>query len=398
MNMTNSLMTKRLANIALASFLVLLPQPLLAKDETQATVDVSTQIGYSRNPYGGNTNDAGSGFVQFAIAPKLVIASPTRQWTFDGDVQLEQYFRNYSLIDNYRGGISYQARNSAYLSTKARLQYEDQLIGAFTSSVLGDSTPVVPVTGDDLGVFGQRSRRRSVSGSAGADIALSPQSQLSISGFGAYAAYSRLSTLSDYRSYGGSIGYSRAISTYTKLGVNVGASLTDYTGSRPSSSAYFTEASFSTRITPQLTLDGAIGATLIDDGIRGTRVSPSGNINLCRIGEQTRLCIQARRSALPSGIVGTQIQTSAGVSYNYRLSRKDSIGANLSYNRTDGQAAVLAAGNQYFSSSLSYGRRLDDRFQLTGSGFYRVIFGGTTKRGDDYGGLAGISYRFGDLR
>ena len=187
--------------------------------------------------------------------------------------------------------------------------------------------------------------------------------------------------------YGATLGYSRAISTVTQVGARVSAQYIDY-DSGGNASIYQPQITASSRLSPRWRIAGGLGLLLLRNDVFGRRDSStgvSGDVNLCRDGERTDLCLTANSDAAPSAQGVATRRFGVGGNYLYRFNEDDSASVRVDYTRvTSNQLLGLSDRYSYLNASGNYQRRFATR-----------IFGGVTagyrKSLDAFGGPEDVS-------
>ena len=427
-----------LAAIAVAA--VALPPAALAQSENRFSADISATAGYSNNPFAVAGDDTGSALVSLDIVPRYQRLTERSTLTVSGDIGLQQYLKRFGRNDSYAASVDYQLRTSERVTAHTRVDLSDGVLGAFNSyqpvttgigtvgattgtatgtSATGTTTPpVLPATaiGDvvplsDIGLFGFRNRRRLGRVSGDVSLGLSARDTLTVSGYAEAARYTALPDFSNYEGYSGSLAYSRRVSDRLTVGLRGSASAYDYRSSNSNSRVFPIEGTFSGRLSAVWTVDGALGATFVDSGTVGStrQTSVSGNVNLCRQGQLSTMCVQAARQVSPTGLVGTQYVTSVSANWSKQLSNRDSVSLTGSYSKVGGDddrnrlvtPGGLPLQTQYAQAVVGYNRQLRERLHFVASANYRKLLdsnSGNFGRTGDYGGQLGLSYRIGDVR
>ena len=353
------------------------------------------------------------------------------------DADIQQYLHRYGNNVNYAGAVDYRGRPSERVTAHARIDLSSAVLGSFNNyfplaNAVGASVPgvgdpgirtgatgaagttgtgLVPITGvaplvsyTDIGLYGLRNRRRSARASGDLGIALSARDLLNVNGYAELSRYSGFAG-SDYEDYGGGIGYQRRLSSRLSVGVTGSVSNYSYHTLYPSSQIYSIEATASATLSDRWKADGALGVSFIESGGVGSarNTSLAGNLDLCRQGAHSSLCLQASRQASPTGLVGTQYVSTAGLSWNRQLNEQQTLALSATYSKVGGNQTLIAGGvpleNEFVQAVATYSRRLRERLSLVASAQYRdLLGGGALGRAADYGGQIGLSYRFGDRR
>jgi len=274
--------------------------------------------------------------------------------------------------------------------------------GGTSTSPVPTLPSIVPVT--DIGLFGLRSRRNLARLSGDLSVGLSSRDSLTFSAYAEAARYKANTPLGNYDAFSGSVGYSRQVTDRLRVGVRASASTFNYKVDNSKSRVFPIEVTVSGRLSEQWTIDGAAGATFINNNSVGStsKTSLSGNLSLCRRGQRTTLCILGARQASPTGFIGTQYVTSAGLNWSTRLNERSNLSFSADYSKVGVGSVPLAAArafqSEFAQAVVSYDRRISQRLRLVASANYRQLLSDSTGRPKDFGGQIGISYRLGDPR
>ena len=431
------MMSARRISRVLAATLAVLPSAVLAQSEERFGTDISATAGYSNNPFAYGDGDSGTGVIGLDILPSYQILTARSTATISGAINLQQYLRRYGRNDSYSGAVDYVLRPSERVTAHGRIDLSSAVIGFFNNSlpifagpglvgtptgvpgivpITPGITPVIPTVGigtvplSDIGLFGFRNRRKLARASGDVSTGLSARDSLTVSGYAEAARYRGLQRFGDYEAYSGSLGYSRQVSERFNVGVRGSASFFNYRQANSDTRAYPVEATVSGRLSALWSINGALGVTFVDsDAIGSTRkTSLSGSVNLCRRGELSTMCFQAARSVSPTGLVGTQYVTSAGLNWSKQLSERENLSLGLSYSKIGGdeirliqngvQMGGLPLQNEFAQGTVGYDRQISQRLRFIASANYSKLLGGNAGRPDNYGGQIGLSYHLGDVR
>lgn len=415
--------------------LVALPTAALA-GEGRFSTDVAVTAGYSHNPFTLSDGSTDSAVVSLDVLPRYQWLTERSTTTLSGAVSLQQYLRRYPFTDNYSAAVDHSQRLSERVTAHGRVDLSSTVLGGFNSylPVASPTTPVGTAPGvgailpgtttgtatgtvvatpiassfpalTDIGLFGTRSRRQLARFSGDLSASLSARDSLTGSAFFEAARYNRALLAADYEGYGGSLGYSRRVSDRWTVGLRGSGSHFNYRGRDSDSTVYSLEGTFSGRLSAVWSVDGSLGASFVDSGAVGStrRTSVSGSVNVCRRGERSLMCAQLSRQVAPTGLVGTQYVTAAGLNWSTRLSERENLSLSANYSKIGSDRTALLLGAQrlrteFVQAVAGYDRQLRERLRFVASANYRQLLSGGPGRVSDYGGQVGLSYRFGDPR
>jgi len=414
---------------ALAGALVAFPSAALAQSEERLSADVSATAGYSNNPFSLTGDDTGSALLALTVSPRFQILTQRSTWSISGNANFQQYLRRYGRNESYSGAVDYQLRPRENITAHANLNLESSVLGSFggyqpaplvastgttgTGTTIGTTTTSLPATTatslvpiTDIGLYGLRNRRRLARLSGDVSFGLSARDTLIVSGYGEAARYSSLPQFGNYEAYSGSLNYTRRLNERFTAGIRASASTYNYRSANTDTRAFPIEATLSGRLSALWSVDGALGVTFIDSAAVGStrKTSLSGNVNLCRRGELSQLCLQAARQASPTGFAGTQYATTAGATWTRRLSERENLTLSGNYSKVgSANAGLLIPGalplqNEFAQANASYDRQVSERVRFVASAHYGQLLGGNVDRPADFGGQVGLSYRIGDRR
>ena len=437
-------MRRSLAPGAALALALAAPVAAGAQTESRVSADVSASLGYSNNPFTDFGGSTGAALATVDIAPRYQLLTERSTVTVSADANFQQYLRRYGHNDSYLGAVDYQGRPSEHLAAHARLDLSSSVLGAFNSSlplgVGGSFAPITlaPTTGTDaaaigagattlqpvtvvspltpyadVGLFGLRNRRRTGRASGDLSFTLSSRDSLSVSAYGEVTRYHDLRD-GDYEGFGGSLGYQRQVSARLGIGLTGSASTYNYHGNLPDNQIYSVQATASARLSDVWSASGGLGVSFVNggNGRSTSSTSLSGNVDLCRRGPHSSMCLQASRQVAPTGLAGSQYVTTAGLTWTRQLDEKQNLSLSGTYSKV-GNDTLLASGpvlpvangfsyqNEYVQAAAGYTRRLAPRLRLAASVNYRQLLGDNNRqagRPADYGGQIGLSYRLGDSR
>lgn len=419
--------------LALCAATVAMPA-LAQTSEKRLSADVAGTLGYANNPFATTGSDTGAAFAAVDIRPQLRILRENSTLTISAQANVQQYFNRYNRSDNYSGGLDYAFRPTEHSNAHLFANVQSSLIGSTndvsnqfatvtpidTTTTVTPTVGLVPITpinalpvnaGTDIALFGTGARRRTINGGGDITAVLSARDIVTASAFVVDSRFSNtgatdstIGAFGDYFGYGGTVGYSRQLSEYVQAGLQGSVGRYDYTIVGGDTTVYSIQATTSARINTYWQLNGAVGVSFVNREIGGSEAAVSGSLSLCRRGIRSVYCLNANRAVQPTGSLGTQISTSAGGSYSYRLTERSNIGASADYSRNSNPtglgdlANTLGTSNEFVRTSVTYDRQLRQRLRFIASASYRKIFGGNLDRPSDFGGQVGLAIRLGDIR
>lgn len=403
------------------------------------SVDVFASVGYASNPFLVADGSTSAGFLEVSATPRFVLIDEQGATSIQAFFRHSQYHREFGSSQNYGIQADSNRQLTEKLSARAFAGFDSSILGerGFRNNLLGAEPvtipavqPTNPVPGaqpvpapppqptvvlptdifTDVGLIGLRTRQNQFRAGGGLSYQISSIDSISAdaniirSDFGSGRVEQ---LLTDYLGYGASLGYSRALSTQTQVGARLSAQKADYDEPGFSSNVYQPQLTISSRVSPLWTVSAAAGLLFIKTRTplgSSDSTGLSGNINGCRAGEASNLCLAAYRDASATGIGGVSKTLGSSVSYSYRLNQTDSVRADASYSKSDLTGTVrndeLARrfSSSYVNANVSYDRAFSRR--LTGGATlgYRDIFDSGFETSADVTGQVYIRARFGDIQ
>lgn len=414
------------------------------------SVDVFASAGFTSNAFLVDDGSTSTGFVEASVQPRFVLLDEQGATSIQGFARNTQYLERFGSSQSYGVQADSNRRLTETLSARAYGGFESIILGerGFRNELLGVEPvtvpavqPIDPVPGaqplpvpppqptavlptdvfTDVGLIGLRTRQNQFRAGGGLSYQLSTVDSVSVDANVIRSDYGNDNNdddnvnarqfLSDHLGYGATLGYSRALSEQTQVGARLSAQKGDYDEPGFSSSVYQPQLTISTRVSPLWTVSGAAGLMFVKSRTPfGTSNSTglSGNVNGCRRGETSNLCLSAYRDATATGIGGVSKVLGADVNYSYRLNQTDSLRASASYSKSDltGDLSRVVQDNElarrfsssYVNANVSYDRAFSRR--LTGGATlgYRDVFDSGFETSGDISGQVFIRARFGDIQ
>lgn len=383
--------------------------PGSAQAETRAWIDTSVRAQIASNPYlvSGPNTSATSGII--SLSPGVKFVDGVKTITLNGDYTHTEFSRRYRSSDNFNASASLTQQLSPRLGYNASLRYDNSIVGAndvLTFGVNPIPGGVLPPLPSDIALNGLRQRRHSINGGLGLDYTASTRDSLQFQGGFAIVRFPTGSGASEYDSSSGSVGYKRVLNSRTTVGLDVSLSRADYRAtSLGDATTISPQATFSTKFGTAWSLSASLGVSYSRiSGLVGKsgQYSAAGNLNLCNTASYSKLCLFASRSVQPTSFGNTvRPQTSVGLSYNLRVDPKSTIDAQASLSRS-GQISqnniITGSSVDYGRASLTYSRRLSQKFNGFITADYADSYGDPIPRKANSSVSLGVRYSFGGTR
>lgn len=394
----------------------------MAQGQTQKVmVDVVGSAGYASSPFLVDGESTSSVTFELSVTPRYTLADELGQIAVEANYRRIQYLRLYDETDSYGLRANANRQLSEKLSGNVNAFFESsilgeqgarQFIGAPLPSVDGVTpAPLPEFTGPglivpdlivDVGLIGLRQRQNQLGASAGLGYALTERDQISGQVNFNKLTYGGGQLLGDFRSYGVTLSYARALSAVTQLGARGSIQKVDYDLSGSSNTIYQPQLTLNTRFSPLWDLSAAAGLLFVKMRTplgASSSTGFSGNVAANRRGERTSLSLRAFRDASASGFGGVSKVIGASLDHRLQLNETDGVQWGVSYSNSRQNELLSRSGSYSFAAAnVSYDRRLTDRLNGGVSVGYRDTFGGFGGRPADFTAQLFIRARIGDLR
>ena len=397
---------KSAAPFALAGGSIILSSPALA--ETQFYTDVSLGAGWSSNPYlqNGQSSSALSGSV--TVVPHLTLTEDVTTFDLRGLARIEEFDEDIRTNTSYGIDGSVTHSLSERTELRARAGFRGSIVGVndgfFNPGDVIDENFLPPVA-DDIGLNGTNQRRTTYQGGVGISHSLSEVDNISLDLSATAVRFGDTIVQDEYNFFSQSVGYSRVLSETTAIGATLGLSQINYLNQSQGDADIISPAiTLEQQIGPDLVFSGSAGVSFarVDNGPLGKTNSTdfSGAFSLCREGETSNFCLRGSRATLPSAFDGVRSQTTVGLGFSRKLSRRNDLSLNASYSRSSdpvlGPTQVATETLEYVRGSATFNHRFQDRI----SGFVSVGYSDSYQRNfsreaNMQVGI-GITIRFGD--
>jgi hypothetical protein len=361
--------------------------PALAQ-KVKASIQATARLEYDNNPFLLGGSDVSSGSVSGGLTPKLSYTGEKDVVELTGYYDRTKYFRRYDDTDAYGGGLEARHRFAPGTEIYGGLRYDSSIIGANNDNAV--TTPGTPPVDDtDVNLIGTRARSETYSASGGFNARLSSRDDISARGGITAVRYPGRPAGSDSTNYGGTLGYNHAISEKTRIGISGTAYYIDYDTPGLHTMVMQPSVTFSSQLSPSWNVEGSLGvsfSTLSAPGIPDSHdTSWAGTLDLCHKGQRNNLCLSFARSVSASGFGGTTNRTSAGLTFDQRLTERLNLTASGTYVRSESQQTTLGT-REYVGGSVGLNYRLLRNLKIGAEARYRDLYGAAFPIDSDYGG------------
>lgn len=380
-------MMKSAVPLALASGSMICSAPALA--ETQFYTDVSLGAGWSSNPYLQNGPSSSSISGSVTVIPRLTLTEDVTTFDLRGLARIEEFDEDIRTNTAYGLDASVAHSLSDRTQLRARAGFQGSIVGVnsgFFNPPDVIDTNFLPPIADDIGLNGTNQRRTTFQGGAGISHSLSEVDSISLDVSASAVRFGDAIVQDEYNFFSQNVGYSRVLSETTSIGVSLGLSQVNYLNQSQGDSDIISPAiTFEQQIGPDFNLSGSAGVSFarVDNGPLGKTNSTdfSGAFSLCRQGQSNNFCLSGSRQTLPSAFDGVRSQTSIGLGYSQKLSRKNDFSVSAGYSRSSnpvlGPNQVATETLEYVRGSATFNHRFQDRI----TGFISVGYSDSYQQG-----------------
>ncbi|CAN5183978.1 hypothetical protein BH09PSE3_BH09PSE3_00040 [soil metagenome] len=401
-------------------------QHAAAQSASVVKVDASIGTQYDSNPYLLSDSNTDSASIDGELRPSITLIEKRGTLALEGYYRRQEFLRRYSGTSSYGGTLSGSRRFNERTTLSGSLAYTNAIIDAATlfgagfagagnaigSPPVGTAAPspvVIPqnpgLTGpleSDLGLIGLRQRRSQLTLNTNLTFRPDQRDTWMVGVTGDISRYPGSVIASSFRSYGLTGGYTRTFSEKRTVGITATAQFIDYDGAAQSSQVFTPQITATQRLPYNWTLEAGAGVSIVRESgsaNSNTATSFAFQASACHEGVRAKLCVSGTRSATASGINGVGPQTSARLSYSYRLTERSTLNANASYNSISRNSTVTLGQNQRFIlTELGYRRSVGRRLQLFLLASYQNRDVTNESGQTDVYGRAGLSFLLGDKR
>lgn len=392
-----------------------------ASADTRTEVVVSGGVGVENNPFlgarDGDGDDDGLAFAaELMVEPSFYIEDERSTFRLYGNARLRQFFDRYDTTGSLTLGADGSTRidERTSLSSGARfitsrdaaqeaLRFDGQDLNGLDPGVL----PTVPII--DPTIAGTSGRFTSYGANASLTRQLSPQDSGTVN-----VAFEESRIAGDIgldtRTADIGLGYARRLSERTSVIANLGFSRSDLLGRSAGDAITLTPlVGLQQQVSERLNWSGQVGLShsRIDDGLGGDIKDTSLALafNACRRDLRGTLCISAQQQPRATTFGGLSNSTAVTLGYDAKISRRDSIGVNASYrksNRISSQPLLdlpVSEEDELIGVGGTFRRTFTDRL----SGFVSASYAKLNSdlfpdQSANIAGYVGLSYYFGRRR
>lgn len=351
-------------------------EPARAQAIERLSGDASLRTSYATDPL--LSGEGGAAYVELGVSGNYSFTEASGSTSLAGNFRLTEYLRRYESSEGYSLSARHQRRLDAFTEGELRINFDSSVLGTreIELGIPGqpdEPEPEIP-EGPDVPLLGTAQRQTSLGVSGNLTRRLNAFDSISVNA-GADRVWYSSASASDSQSYTAGGSYTRTLSERSTIGARLNVNWSQYQTDLPDTVIYSPQLTYSRRLSGTLSLDAALGAQFIErsDGSPDTQ-GFSGNFNLCRVDTRGNLCLSLSRDASSSGIGGVRQQSSARVSYSFRLAQYDTLRANLNYNRY-GATEGFNNASEYVGGEATWERQIQRRLLGGANLAYRKTYG-----------------------
>lgn len=393
----------RLVVLAVAPGSICLSAPAIA--DTRMGMDLSAGGSVESNPYltGSRTDVAAS----LQVDPWLRVTDEVSSVDFRSNLTLRRYSQNANGTDlSGTASLATSRRLSPYVSLNGGLNYSTSRNGinlGFANVGPNDPPPPSTTPLPDIALAGTRTRTQTIDGNLGISARLSPLDELGAS-FNASRTTNNSRSSRDYNYLNGGINYSHTLSERTSITGSVRYGRSNYVGTRTGDGTIITpEIGLQHTVSATITLSASLGASFTrstnEDGSTTKGTTLSGQARVCRIADRAGMCLIAARSAQPTSLGNISTVTSVAISYDKRISRRDSIGVSVNFAENSDAARLNVTrqeASKFYTASATWSRNFNPRLSAYLNPSYSRVVTSSNSR-DSFRLSAGLRLRFGAI-
>ena len=365
---------------AIAVVLAGIAAPAMAAN-VKAKVETSVRLGYSTNPFLSAGNNLSSGSVTGSIDPSLTWVTEKGSVVLSGTYDRTEYLRNYAGVSGYGGGLDVKQKLSPTLDVFGALRYDSRIIGQNDLSLAG-APGTLPIDNTDVNLIGTRQRSNTLQASAGYNWQVSPRDTITGNAAATLTRYPNRAPGSDSDNYGGTIGYQRAISEKTKVGVSGTVYHISYDTPGLDTLVMQPNVTFSTQFSEAWSFDASLGISFTDlkqpgPGNDQRNTGWAGTADLCHRGRLNNFCFSASRQVSASGFGGTVTRDQLAFNMHQQLTERLGFNGSGSFAQSDSQFAAIGR-RRFVTAQGGLDYKLFPNVVVGADAHYRDVFGNRT--------------------
>lgn len=389
-----------------------------AAADTRTEVRVSAGVGVENNPFLAMP-DQGDGVAlaaEIEVEPSIYIEDERTTFRLYGNARLRQFLQDYGTTHSILLGAGGTTRIDERTRLSSGATFQTSRSAAQDAFLFGRGDLIalepgeLPIFPDiDPTIAGTRERTNRFSVNANVDRQLSPRDVGSV-GLAFSESHTSGDVGFDYRVADLTLGYGRQINERTTLRGTLALTRSDLLDQTAGDAISITPlVGLQQQVSERLNWTGQVGLSWsrIDDGLGGdiTDTSLAFLLNACRSDLRGALCLTAQRQPRPTTFGGFSNSTAISVGYDARLNRRDSIGVNATYRKSEEISSSVLPGvsisedDELIGLGASYRRAFTDRLSGFVNGSYSKVYSDLfPDREANISVYAGVSYVFGRRR
>lgn len=375
-----------------------------AAQTTGVRLDAQAAVGYATNPFLIVGDDADSGYSEISIQPQLLHRDALGDASLIARYRRTDYFERINSAESYGAEASAKRQLSQLVTGRASLLYDSSILGQSSFGTVGVVDPTAPPAPGtpDITLIGLRERQKSLVAAVGADWRLSTRDSATTDVRASKIDYGGLQVLTSSRSLSATVGYSRALSERTSVGVQGSGSWIDFRRPGYSGSFYQPQLTLNQQLSETMRFSLAAGLLFVTSRTNlGTERTTgfSGSFFGCQEGFRSTFCLRAYSDAQGTGVGDVSRRLGASADYSYRVAENDVLRVAADYSRLKETSDLIQVPTAtYFTASASYDHSFSPRLFAGVSAGYRSAAGGGFDRPSDVNVRVFVRTRLGDLQ
>lgn len=368
-------------------------------------LSATASAGFDSNPFLADSDNTSAVSMRLQLEPSISRSGDRSSLRLSGRLEHIEYLGQYDSLQNYGADLAFSHRVNERFEIDGGVIFRSNILATNLANPFINDDPTLesprPPIGNDITILGQGQRRTQYGADAGLAYALSERDQLRWS-FTARADRFGAGDLVESDLISQQFQYERQLDDRFTVGAVIDASLIDFTGAGLDGAKTISpQLQVSAALNPRIEVSGSIGLAVTRlelDGLGETTTALAGNLSLCRRSERSSVCLNGSRQVLPGAIGGALLQTTGGVSFSLRMSKRDTLQLNGNY-ATASQPLTTTAGDfESINGFVRYERQLDERFRLFASGGILNTSGNSRSDATNFQALVGVTFKLGPSR